>query len=59
MRSLGQFQACSFFFYEKRLSTQKAQEPKTNTNDFHPLKSFCACKNLLPLLFSVHLFLFG
>ena len=45
-----------FFFCKKILSVQKAPKPKTN--DFHPLRSFCASENLLPLLFFVHLFLF-
>ena len=31
---------------------------KTQTNDFHRLGSFCASKNLLPLLFSLCFFIF-
>ena len=43
-------------FYEKILSIEKATKRKTK--DFHPLRSFCASKKLLPLLFNVRLFLF-
>ena len=43
-------------FYEKILSIEKATKRKTK--DFHPLRSFCASKTLLPLLFNVRLFLF-
>ena len=32
--------------------------PKCKTNDFHPLRVFCPRENLLPLFFSVCLFLF-
>ena len=46
-----------FFFYEKILSVQKAPKPKTNY--FDPLRSFCARKKPLPLLFTLLLpFLF-
>ena len=54
-RLLGQFRT-SLVFYEKVLNPQKA--PKSKTNNLHPLRSFCARKKLLPLLFSVYLILF-
>ena len=57
MRLLGQFQVCLlFFFFENILSVKKT--PKHKTNDFHPLRSFCAREKLLPLLFFVCLILF-
>ena len=43
-------------FYGKILSIEKATKRKTN--DFHPLRSFCVSKKLLPLLFNVRIFLF-
>ena len=48
MRLSRQFQACLFFFDEKILCSQK----------YITLRSFCAREKLLPLLFSVSLFLF-
>ena len=45
-----------FFFGEKVSRAQKVQKRKTN--DFYPLKSLCVREKLLPLLFSVNLFLF-
>ena len=42
MRLSGQFLACLFFFYEKVLTVKNA--PKRKTNDFHPLRTFCAHK---------------
>ena len=45
-----------YFFDKKTLHAQKAQKRKTN--NFDPLKSLCAHKKLLSLLFSVSLFLF-
>ena len=41
MRLSGQFPVC-FFFYENNLSVKKALKPKTN--NFLPLRSFCAQK---------------
>ena len=45
-----------YFFYENNFKGEK--NTKRKTNDFHPLRSFCACKKMLPLLFSVPLFFF-
>ena len=50
------FKPVYFFFDEKISRVQKAQKRKTN--DFYPLKSLCVLEKLLPLLFSVKLFLF-
>ena len=47
MRLSGEFQAC-LLFYEKISSVKEV--PKHKTNDFHPLRSFCARKKLLPFL---------
>ena len=49
---------CSMFisFVRKNLEHKKVQ--KCKTNDFYPLRSFCAGENFLPLLFSVRLFCF-
>ena len=44
------------FFYDKILSIEEALKRKTNP--FHPVKSFCAYKKLLPLLLFVHFFCF-
>ena len=44
------------FFVRKNLEHKKVK--KCKTNDFHPLRTFCAGENLLPLLFSVRLFCF-
>ena len=44
------------FFLRKDFEHKKARKRKAN--DFHPLRSFCAREKLLPLLFSVRLFLF-
>ena len=43
---LGQFQV-SLFFLRKNFNHKNA--PKRKTNNFHPLRSFCARENLLPL----------
>ena len=51
MRLSGQFQACSLF-YEKISSVKEA--PKRKASDFHPLRSFCARKKLLPFLLFAH-----
>ena len=44
------------FFLRKDFERKKSTQ--TYSNDFHPLSSFCAREKLLPLLFSVCLFLF-
>ena len=50
------FKLVYFFFDEKISRARKAQKRKTN--DFYPLKILCVLEKLLPLLFSVNLFLF-
>ena len=35
----------------------RKKAPKLKTNNFHPVRSFCACKKLLPLLCFVRSFL--
>ena len=56
MRLSRQFQACFFFFFiRKDIASQKS--PKRKASSFTILE-VCARKKLLPLLFSVSLFLF-
>ena len=43
IRLSGQFQVCLFVFYEKNFERKKST--KCKTNEFPPLRSFCACKN--------------
>ena len=45
------------FFLRKYFEREKST--KTQINDFHPLRSFCARKKLLVLLSSICLFLFS
>ena len=55
MRLLGQFQACLAFLYEKILSVKKA--PKSKTNNFLSLKSFCEQKIVAFVVFCSLVFL--
>ena len=55
LRLPGQFQDCLFFL---RKDFERKKAPKRKTKDFHPLRTLCASKTLLPLLLSVRLFLF-
>ena len=49
MRLSGQFRVCLFFFYKEILKAQKAL--KCKTNDFYPLRSFCAQKIVALVVF--------
>ena len=46
----------NLYFLRKDSERKKARESETNY--FHPLRSFCARENLSPLWFFVRLFLF-